>query len=243
MKNSSAFSLIELSIVLIIISLITYAIIGGNSLVRSAKIRAFQNEMHDYKMQFFAFKVINDRYPGDWDNVGFVGKCWGAGCPGATNGNYMQEKADHDFGGEYAGMNFKFNAQPWVELYLSKIGKFKPKKDTTTHSYWNSGDIFFPKIKSIGGLNLSEIETIKDSNNWIRKDFSNNMSFKMAGKQDNMLDPRILKEIDLKFDDGKAYTGKIRTECYLYDYPYEYDDTISLNAKCGYLFYYVDIQL
>lgn len=246
MKNNLAFSLIELSIVLIIISLLTASIVGGNSLIESARIRSFQNEIHDYKTQFLAFRGVYDRYPGDWDNKGFIGWCCGNGCPGVTDSSVCIAKEEHDFGGEYAGINFKENAQPWVELYLSGIGKFKPKKDTTTDTKWNSGDIFFPRLKSFGGsfgtINIVTIQTIMNSNHWIRKGFSNNTAFQMAGPQDNMLNPKILKKIDLKFDDGLALTGKIRGECY-YSNSGErgYDYMIDRNAGCGYLFYYLDI--
>ena len=59
MNNNKAFSLIELSIVLIIIGLLVAGITGGQSLIESAKIKAFMNEMDGYKQAVFAFKTVS----------------------------------------------------------------------------------------------------------------------------------------------------------------------------------------
>ena len=57
-NNNKAFSLIELSIVLIIIGLLVAGIIGGQSLVESAKIRNYLTEMKQYQVAVNAF-IIN----------------------------------------------------------------------------------------------------------------------------------------------------------------------------------------
>ena len=49
MTLKSAFSLIELSIVLIIIGLLVAGVTGGASLIQSAKTRALINEINNYK--------------------------------------------------------------------------------------------------------------------------------------------------------------------------------------------------
>jgi len=59
------FTLIELSIVLIIISLIVGGVIGGQSLVRSAKINQMANDLVAQKTAFTLFKDQYDYSPGD----------------------------------------------------------------------------------------------------------------------------------------------------------------------------------
>ena len=71
-NNNKAFSLIELSIVLIIIGLLIAGIIGGKSLIESAKIRNVINEFNNLEKSIYAFKVIKDRLPGDVNNDGIL---------------------------------------------------------------------------------------------------------------------------------------------------------------------------
>ena len=78
--NKKGFSLIEMSIVLIIIGLLTSGIIGGTSLIESAKVRAIINEINDLQMSFYTFLGIKNRLPGDIDDDGIIGACNGSKC-------------------------------------------------------------------------------------------------------------------------------------------------------------------
>ena len=66
-NNTLAFSLIELSIVLIIIGLLVAGITGGASLIESAKIHTFYNSFNQYKQAVYAFYTKYDRLPGDFN--------------------------------------------------------------------------------------------------------------------------------------------------------------------------------
>jgi prepilin-type N-terminal cleavage/methylation domain-containing protein len=68
LKTSSkrrAFSLIELSIVLIIIGLLIAGITGGASLIKSASLRAAMGEARGYNVAVNSFYVQYDSLPGD----------------------------------------------------------------------------------------------------------------------------------------------------------------------------------
>jgi len=94
LKN--AFSLVELSIVLVILGLLTGGILGGQSLIRAAELRAVSTE---YQRWVTATQTFRDKYfalPGDMTNAtAFWGKdnavCTGdsgtAATPGTCNGN------------------------------------------------------------------------------------------------------------------------------------------------------------
>lgn len=67
--RKSAFSLIELSIVLIIIGLLIAGVTGGASLVRSAELRAVVGEARGYAVAVNSFYTQYNDYPGDYATV------------------------------------------------------------------------------------------------------------------------------------------------------------------------------
>ena len=74
MNSNKAFSLIELSIVLIIIGLLVAGITGGKSLIESARIRTLINEFRYYEQSLYSFKIIKNRLPGDFNGSGKIGR-------------------------------------------------------------------------------------------------------------------------------------------------------------------------
>jgi len=68
-SRRSAFSLIELSIVLIIIGLLISGIIGGASLIKSATLRSVMTEARGYNVATSAFFTKYNALPGDYNGV------------------------------------------------------------------------------------------------------------------------------------------------------------------------------
>ncbi len=64
-KNRHAFTLIELSIVLVIISLIVGGVIGGKSLIYSARLNSVVSDVNGIKTSFLNFQLQYDAIPGD----------------------------------------------------------------------------------------------------------------------------------------------------------------------------------
>jgi prepilin-type N-terminal cleavage/methylation domain-containing protein len=69
MKNEKGFSLIELSIVLIIIGLLVSGITGGASLINSARVRATMSEVTNYRIAVNTYYSTKGYYPGDDSSV------------------------------------------------------------------------------------------------------------------------------------------------------------------------------
>jgi len=95
LRSQSAFSLVELSIVLVILGLLTGGILGGQALIRAAELRAISSE---HSRWVTAAQTFRDKYftiPGDMNNAtAFWGEdaaqCETAGpngTPGTCNGN------------------------------------------------------------------------------------------------------------------------------------------------------------
>jgi prepilin-type N-terminal cleavage/methylation domain-containing protein len=89
MKKQSiqAFTLVELSIVLVIVGLIVGGVVGGQSLIHSAKINKVVLDINKMKIAFRAFELQYDALPGDMVDAYDY---WGTTCHGveaSCNGN------------------------------------------------------------------------------------------------------------------------------------------------------------
>lgn len=81
-RNECAFSLVELSIVLVILGLLVGSLVSSKSLIRAAQLRAISTEYDNYRTATQAFR---DKYlglPGDITNAS---KFWGASSNCANN--------------------------------------------------------------------------------------------------------------------------------------------------------------
>jgi prepilin-type N-terminal cleavage/methylation domain-containing protein len=78
-----AFSLIELSIVLVILGLLTGGILAGQSLIRAAELRSISADYTRYSTATYSFRDKYFGIPGDLTNAV---RFWGVR-PGATTGN------------------------------------------------------------------------------------------------------------------------------------------------------------
>ena len=68
-EAEKGFTLIELSIVIVIIGLIVAGVVGGEALVKQAKIRAQIAQLNKYKISYNSFKLGYNAIPGDMRNA------------------------------------------------------------------------------------------------------------------------------------------------------------------------------
>ena len=67
--SSRGFTLIELSIVLIVIGLLVAGIVGGQSLISQARLRSVVSEINTFKTAIHIFNLEYDDLPGDLENA------------------------------------------------------------------------------------------------------------------------------------------------------------------------------
>ena len=65
-NKQSGFTLVELSIVLVIIGLLTGMVTVGQSMIKQAKLRAVISEVQQYKAAIYTFKDKYGQLPGDF---------------------------------------------------------------------------------------------------------------------------------------------------------------------------------
>ncbi len=225
-SNNIAFSLIELSIVLIIIGLLVAGITGGASLIQSAKHRALINELQNYRQAVYTFRVAKGRLPGDLDEDGYVGYCYGTGCQ-------SQSYSAGSFGEPYNTKSVHYYVAPFVDLYLERLIDFKPKPEYV--NTWSAGNsvpyskaykpTYYLDFISFGSYtNQDYLKNIDDGAVFISLYTSSTTT---TGKDL----PKPFYAVDQKTDDGKYDSGSVRARCGFSGY----EETINNKGYCDYL--------
>jgi prepilin-type N-terminal cleavage/methylation domain-containing protein len=200
-----AFSLVELSIVLVILGLLVGGVLSGQSLIRAAEIRSV---MTDYSRFATASQTFRDKYfamPGDMPNAT---KFWSATTSDGNGNGIMDPSAAPSAAGEM------FMA--WQHLARAGLieGSYTGIAGTVSLSDPNLG-INVPASKiSNAGWNYGSVDNSTAGSPYV---FNYNMrNWLLLGSEDDniWLDGPILKDeeawnIDIKMDDGKPAMGRV----------------------------------
>lgn len=247
-NNIFAFSLIELSIVLIIIGLLVSGIIGGQSLMNSAKIRNLINDFYNLERSIYAFRSVQNRLPGDINNDGLVD------LQKDTSVSYSNNQFKFPYNGTDAANNHytpNVCSAPFVEMYLEGVYDFEPTgrngggTETSQHIICRNTAINggMPFSQSFSGnffgisTNIGYGATIG-----IASDRAN--IFLQSYNDTKAIRPNIARDIDLKFDDGKYNKGKMRSYCKTYSSSGSttgtmgYDEAEEKGGRCTQLMYF-----
>ena len=202
-NNILAFSLIELSIVLIIIGLLISGVTGGASLIESAKIRNFINEVNSWRQALYTFRVRYDRLPGDLNNDGFLGGwCGGNTCPNGDK-NSGEIYTQNSFSSPYNNKVQPSDAGAYIELYLAGITNWKPDLENFAR----------PPLKIIPDLTWTfhQFSNFTRQKYWLTGAKTNttwmvsNSDLAYKNSYNNIVD-----KVDKKMDDGICNSGNVR---------------------------------
>ncbi len=216
------FSLVELSIVLVILGLLTGGILAGQSLIHAAELRSVSTEYQRYVAATQAFRDKYFQLPGDMNNAA---KFWGA-ADGAGEGNTVAcfstttndaRTCNGNGNGRIGdGSNSDESLRFWQQLASAGLiegqysgirgtpaantiimGTNVPRSKLGSSSYW------FPQTEgthtSFGGRIDSAVP------------YNNTLFFGgWTGTYRGNLKPEDAWNIDTKMDDGKPGQGKIK---------------------------------
>ncbi len=226
--NRHGFSLLELSIVLVIIGLIAGGIVAGSSMIRAAELRAVITEQEQFKTAVYTFR---DKYlglPGDLKNAGAF---WGypnddiTNCPATAgtgtetcdgNGNNSIEASGATT--EYSEM-FMF----WQQLANAELlsGAFTGIAGSTPTD--SNPGVNTPETRISGGawaahdaLTSSHCGAGNRYTSIVGPDSYNQLVIGANATgipSTPLLSPEEAWGIDTKVDDGKPGLGKIKAFC------------------------------
>lgn len=211
------FSLVELSIVIIIIGLLFVGVSAGSTLIEQAKLRKIINEIMEVQRSVKIFKVAYDYLPGDFPDAG---KIWGDACGGdAPAGNGCNGDGDGVVG-KYGGAIFRgYTSETsqveyyrfWQHMQLADvIGGSYTGEDayTSDEPNWHSGDNVY-ESKAFSGV-LFYLDDVRRWNSslgdqvlWVKS----NESYFWWDDPQTSLNPVQTYNIDKKIDDGLATSG------------------------------------
>lgn len=219
--NCHGFSLVELSIVLVILGLLTGGILAGQSLIRAAELRAVTTE---YQRYLTAVQSFRDKYfaiPGDMNNATrFWGNLGGTGCiNNAGTGAVATGSCDGDGDGNVSTLGAASQTseqfQFWRQLALAGLveGNYSGVAGSGGLEDALPGTNV-PKSKmNNGGWSAWGNQAAFGDTQTYTATYGNVFEFgaKVATSRTfgPLLKPEETWNIDTKLDDGKPGTGKV----------------------------------
>lgn len=227
-----AFTLIEISIVLVIIGLIVSGVLVGRTLIRSAELRSVITDAEKFQTAMGTFRVKYSSMPGDFGNAQAMFGVSQYACPtgngvvtygtfpsGTCNGN---ENGQIDLGtqemflvwqhlalagmipGQYSGVQ----GAAWV--YSCSLGWNCPGSRLAYSGYGMRYEASVTGSRSVAG------------GDWYVGSYGNTLEFgsdpyvypvtAWPTEHPNSLSPSELQSLDTKFDDGLPASGHIMTQ-------------------------------
>ena len=225
MRYRAAFSLVELSIVLVILGLLTGGILGGQSLIRAAEMRAISTEYQRFQTATGTFRDKYFSIPGDfrdatrfWGRTRSTGDCVSnsasaVATPGTCDGDGdgLIELPSAAWNPDQSGENFQF----WRHMQLAglvegSITGLSPPTGGGTHmqpsysmpskqggAYWN----MFSDFTWVGAANFAAGTS-----------GTNSYLLRGKGTYEGSLSQSEMWNIDTKIDDGIPTAGVIVTK-------------------------------
>ncbi|MFZ4125815.1 MAG: type II secretion system protein [Rickettsiales bacterium] len=214
--DTRGFSLIELSIGLVIVGLLTGGILAGQSLIRAAEVRSVITDFDKYKTATLQFRQKFDALPGDFSNAVDT---WGAADPTpatcATTASSGQATCDGNEDGRInvsAGSNEYFRF--WQHLANAGMieGQFNGIQQGAT--IWGSTRANTPAGRISNTLwHIQYMGAVASGSIWFDGNYDNTfqvgIQFPDYDPANPFLKPEEAWNIDTKIDDGKPAVGKV----------------------------------
>lgn len=189
-NHNKAFTLIELSIVLVIIGLLVGGIMGGQVLVQQAKIQKIGTLFNQYGIAVNTFRMQYNGLPGDITGTNF----WS--CSGVTNCN----------GDNNGQINSSTYEQYLFWYHLSQAGLVNGNFTGNVAGTFYTASTNCPNgpLGSCFGARYQSPYSFQTYN------FIEYGAISSSGYTENgIISPKDAYALDVKFDDGLPYSGKI----------------------------------
>ena len=211
-QRAQGFTLIELSIVLVIIGLLAGGVLVGRDLIRAAAIHQEVSRLTSYETAFYTFTLKYNAIPGDFNQPGIIG--------GVTVGHYGDGNGIIDNFAVFGNSSPSEGAYAWE--HLSKAGLIEGNYDgnfslgnfhcaagvTCPGTPFNQTAVPFLGWPFQGGYALLYGSPLLAASTNITMMLLNGNNLNATT---GMLTVDQAYAIDAKLDDGVAYSGRVLT--------------------------------
>ncbi len=210
-KHNFGFTLVEISIVMIIIGLLIGGTFGGMKLVENAQVNKTVQEIKSTSSAALSFKDIYNRFPGDLTNPSVrLSNCTVAPC--ATGGNGDRRIGSVGINGSIAATDENFTF--WHHLQAADLLSLAYRN--TTDTTYGEGH---PEA-SIGGgyrvfyynnMNVGPCPTVYPRHGFL---MSGEPTGPVNSATGNTISCQPISQLDQKIDDGLPTSGFVQSVCY-----------------------------
>ena len=220
--KKSGFSLVELSIVLVILGLLVGGVLTGQNLVRSAEIRSITEQFKSYDIAVNLFREKYNGRPGDIANATAY---WGAAgtCPGTAPAHATTDGSTCN--GDANGQTNSFEIyRVWQQLANAGLieGRYNGVTGGVSNHYTSLIGTNVPAGKVGNGgwsiYNWGPTALVSELNNRFEGSYGNGDIYIYGAKiTDHLSSSPVITgqemwNIDTKMDDGKPGTGTLRAQ-------------------------------
>lgn len=216
MKKNSGYTLIEISIVLVILAIGIAAAVKGGAVMDIFRMQTTVTEMNKYRASIIQFKQTYNYLPGDVPDAQSIWRSTSNVRNGNGNGlieNNVTSTTSEEF-------------QAWYHIFLSGYAPFKANglSGSLNSVVFNQNNVARGKFNTTV-YRLYGATTVNGGPSGSKYNFLELISV-TNGVNSGVLKPADAEIIDNKIDDGNATTGYLRTENAGLDY-----GGLSINAN------------
>jgi prepilin-type N-terminal cleavage/methylation domain-containing protein len=210
LSSSRGFTLIEISIVMVVVALIIAGVIAGSILIRSAELRALGSQISELNAAIILFDQKYDCLPGDCRNADDLGFTVGSNIYNGTSGDGDGRIATTAINSEYIDEALLLRRQLQETNMMSGIVRrdnagnwytVLPMKGNPISADGRPGE-WGTNYMEPGDTNIGTPSLVQSSGHY-------HWATDSQGNAANVLTPEEAHDIDQKLDDGLPLSGVI----------------------------------
>lgn len=190
MKRQSGFTLVEIAIVLVIVGLLLGGILKGQELINSARVRNLADQNAAVQAAYYGFIDRYRQIPGDWPAAAATTGI-GVTIVSPTSANAGNGRVDDGDWDEASGV--------WEQLAGAGFIAGNYSGGGTAANYTDGTRA--PVNAFNGSVLLGRMDQYQDNGTAVER---------LAFSFGNQIPAKILRELDVKLDDGRPLTGILR---------------------------------